>query len=261
MMTTRFERLIVVILALLLALRPVEAQQFQYDEAGRLVAAVYSNGGTIRYEYDANGNIAGTEFQSNTPAPVPPDGVIDTPAANVSIDAGQSVTFTGTGSDADNALPLTYLFNFGGGASSSTAEDPGATTFATAGTYTVTFTVTDADGLADPTPDSVVVTVNSATGGGGNGGGNGGKGGGGAAFLLPLICLLAAIIRGRRSLALALLFLAGAANAQVTWTEMTSGTTQNLNDVWMESANLADVVGDDAAGTAGIGMEVHQLRA
>jgi hypothetical protein len=37
--------------------------------------------------------------------------------------------------------------------------------FATPGTFTVTFTVTDGLGLADPTPDSRVVTVNPVTGG------------------------------------------------------------------------------------------------
>jgi len=79
------------------------------------------------------------------------------------------VSFTGTGSDPDNNTPLTFAWNFGGGATNSTVEDPGAVTFATAGTYTVTFTVKDALGLADPTPDTRTVTVNPhVSGGGGN---------------------------------------------------------------------------------------------
>src|ERR1041385_2846425 len=98
-----------------------------------------------------------------------PNGTIDTPTANVTITAGQSVSFTGTGSDPDNNTPLTFAWNFGGGATNSTVEDPGAVTFATAGTYTVTFTVKDALGLADPTPDTRTVTVNpQVSGGGGN---------------------------------------------------------------------------------------------
>jgi PKD repeat protein len=90
-----------------------------------------------------------------------PNGVIDSPAGNpgnVTINAGQSVSFTGTGSDPDGH-PLTFLWNFGGGAPNATVEDPGPVTFSTAGTYTVTFTVTDSLGLADPTPDSRTITV------------------------------------------------------------------------------------------------------
>ena len=44
-----------------------------------------------------------------------PNGVINTPASNVTITAGQSVNFTGTGSDPDNNTPLTFLWNFGSG--------------------------------------------------------------------------------------------------------------------------------------------------
>src|SRR6185369_14134501 len=93
-----------------------------------------------------------------------PNGTIDTPTVNTTITAGQSVSFSGTGSDPDNNLPLTFAWNFGGGATNSTVEDPGAVTFATAGTYTVTFTVTDAKGLADPTPATRTITVNPAAG-------------------------------------------------------------------------------------------------
>jgi parallel beta-helix repeat protein len=93
-----------------------------------------------------------------------PNGVIDTPTANVTITAGQSVSFTGTGSDPDNNLPLTFAWNFGGGAANSTAEDPGTVVFNSAGTYTVSFTVTDALGLADPTPATRTITVNSSGG-------------------------------------------------------------------------------------------------
>ena len=41
-------------------------------------------------------------------------------------------------------------------------EDPGLKQFNTAGTFTVSFTVTDALGLADPTPATRIVTVQSA---------------------------------------------------------------------------------------------------
>ena len=97
------------------------------------------------------------------PANQAPNGVINTPAGAVTIAAGQSVSFTGTGSDPDNNLPLTFAWNFGGGATNSTVEDPGAVVFANAGTYTVTFTVRDGLGLADPTPDTRTITVTGGT--------------------------------------------------------------------------------------------------
>jgi PKD repeat protein len=92
----------------------------------------------------------------------PPNGTIDSPATNVTITAGQSVSFTGTGTDPDGHLPLTFLWNFGGGAPNRTVEDPGLVTFSTPGTFTVTFTVTDSLGVADPTADSRMITVNAA---------------------------------------------------------------------------------------------------
>ena len=42
---------------------------------------------------------------------------------------GDTVTFQGTGIDADGDLPLTYLWNFGGGAPNSSEEDPGEVPF------------------------------------------------------------------------------------------------------------------------------------
>ncbi len=88
-----------------------------------------------------------------------PDGTISAPSGSVTIVAGQSVTFQGSGSDPDGNTPLRFAWSFGGGAAASSLEDPGAVTFASAGTYTVTFTVVDSLGLADPTPDRRTVTV------------------------------------------------------------------------------------------------------
>ena len=56
-------------------------------------------------------------------------------------------------------MPLSYAWDFDGGAANSGVEDPGAVVFATAGTYVVSLTVTDSQLLADPSPATVTVTV------------------------------------------------------------------------------------------------------
>ena len=97
-----------------------------------------------------------------------PDGVIDTPIVNQTINAGDSVSFSGTGTDPDNNTPLTYLWNFGAGSgiSDNNTVTPGSRVFNNSGQFVVTFTVTDSLGLSDPTPDTVTITVSG--GGGGN---------------------------------------------------------------------------------------------
>ena len=53
-------------------------------------------------------NVLGTGNQ-------PPNGVIGSPASDVTIALGGSVTFSGNGSDPENHVPLTYSWNFGAG--------------------------------------------------------------------------------------------------------------------------------------------------
>ncbi|MEO8325336.1 MAG: PKD domain-containing protein, partial [Nitrospirota bacterium] len=95
-----------------------------------------------------------------------PNGVINTPSGAQTISVGQAVTFTGTGTDPDGTTPLTHRWTFGAGSgiADRTVEDPGAITFNTAGIFTVTYTVTDALGLVDPTPATVQVTATSSGG-------------------------------------------------------------------------------------------------
>lgn len=101
-----------------------------------------------------------------TPAPgpvnQPPTGTIVSPAADVTITAGESVTFQGEGVDPDNNIPLTYAWNFDGGAPNVSTQNPGAVSFTVPGTYNVVFTVTDANAAADPTPPERIITVNAA---------------------------------------------------------------------------------------------------
>jgi len=87
-----------------------------------------------------------------------PDGTIISPATDKTIYAGQPVNFQGTGSDPDDDS-LSFEWNFNGGAPNSAAQNPGRVTFNTPGVYTVTLTVTDSLGLADPVPDTRIITV------------------------------------------------------------------------------------------------------
>jgi len=91
--------------------------------------------------------------QSNSP----PNGIIVSPSENQTISEGESVDFEGTAEDPDGD-DMTYLWDFGDGITT-TALVPGNHTYSTAGTYTVTFTVTDSRGASDPTPDTRIITV------------------------------------------------------------------------------------------------------
>jgi hypothetical protein len=71
----------------------------------------------------------------------PPDGMITSPSGDVTIEQGGSVSLAGSVSD---------------------QLDHGLHTFGEAGSFTVTLTATDEHGLSDPTPDSILVTVEEA---------------------------------------------------------------------------------------------------
>lgn len=88
-----------------------------------------------------------------------PTGVIVAPSGNLTITAGQSVTFSGSASDPNND-PVTVHWDFGDG-SSSVQLVPGAHLYAVAGTYTVRMTATDGFGLADPNPPTRTITVSA----------------------------------------------------------------------------------------------------
>ena len=92
---------------------------------------------------------------------LPPTGTISSPASNVTITAGQSVSYSGTGSDADGTISA-YAWSFrGGNPNSSTLANPGNVTYSTPGSYVTTLTVTDNSGLTDPHPPTRTITVQS----------------------------------------------------------------------------------------------------
>ncbi|TMQ54939.1 MAG: PKD domain-containing protein [Candidatus Eisenbacteria bacterium] len=111
-------------------------------QASASASHTYAGGDwTCTLQVTDNGGLTGsTTAPIHVSANHAPDGVIGTPAGPVTIVAGQALSFTGSGTDPDHDLPLGYAWNFGGGAASSTLQNPGPVSFATAGTYTVTLT-------------------------------------------------------------------------------------------------------------------------
>jgi hypothetical protein len=98
---------------------------------------------------------------STAPTDTPPTGTITSPASNVTINAGQSVSYAGTGTDPNGTISA-YSWSFtGGNPTTSTVANPGTVIYPTAGTYTTTLTVTDNAGITDPHPPSRIITVNA----------------------------------------------------------------------------------------------------
>jgi hypothetical protein len=90
-----------------------------------------------------------------------PEGTITAPTGDVAVAVGGTVSFAGSGSDPEGDA-LSFHWDFGDGISSD-QESPGDHTFSTAGSFVVSFTVSDVHGLADPTPDTRAVTVTQAS--------------------------------------------------------------------------------------------------
>jgi len=87
----------------------------------------------------------------------PPQGVITTPAGNVTISAGQTVNFTTTSSAA------AYSWVFPGGTPATSMLPSQSVTFANPGTYAASLTLIDSSGNSDPNPPTRTVSVLPAT--------------------------------------------------------------------------------------------------
>ena len=131
-----------------------------------------SGSGTLTLTTPPNGNIAPpgyymlflldgagvpskAAFLQLTPyASAPPAGSIDSPATDVTIQAGSSVAFS------TSATASAYSWVFPGGTpATSTARVPGNVTFSSGGIFTPSLTVIDASGNSDPSPPIRTVTV------------------------------------------------------------------------------------------------------
>lgn len=134
--------------------------QYVYDSSGRLIRAIYSNGITIDYRYDAAGNRTQI-VTANTPNTTPV-AVNDTASAQTS--TGVNIQVRTNDSDPDgNTLTVTGVGTPSGGGSVSIQ---GGGTYvrytAPATTGTKTFTYTISDGAGGSATATVTVTVSSA---------------------------------------------------------------------------------------------------
>jgi hypothetical protein len=97
--------------------------------------------------------------QLSAAADLPPTATITNPAADVAVNPGQPVSFSGTGSDPDGNI-IAYSWVFPGGTPGSSAlATPGNVSFSTPGTRQASLTVTDNAGLTNQTPATRTITV------------------------------------------------------------------------------------------------------
>jgi hypothetical protein len=98
---------------------------------------------------------------SKAPNDIPPAGTISSPATDVTIAPGGTVTFAGTGT-ANTGTIASYSWSIRGGTPATSAvQNPGVVTFASPGIYEASLTVTDSGGVSDPSPPKRTITVSA----------------------------------------------------------------------------------------------------
>jgi hypothetical protein len=151
-----------------------------FDMEQRLVGLSYTIGsGVLNVTSPPNGNIAPPGYYMlfvlnsagvpsvarfvrllASPPNQAPVATIDSPAANVTRNPGEAVSFSGTGSDPDGTISA-YAWTFPGGSpASSSVATPGNVTYSTPGSYVASFQVTDDRGLASQ-PATRTITVSN----------------------------------------------------------------------------------------------------
>ncbi len=153
-----------------------------FDMEQRLVGLSFTAGsGLLNVTSPPNGNIAPPGYymlfvlnSAGVPSvarfvrlvPAPPNqapvAAITAPAGNVTVNPGQSVSFSGDGTDSDGSISA-YSWTFPGGVpASSSLATPGSVSYSLPGSYSASFTVTDDKGLASQ-PATRTVTVSNFT--------------------------------------------------------------------------------------------------
>ncbi len=111
---------------------------------------------------DGNGGTASSavwsfSVEAVTPTPEPP--VAYFTFSPTSPETGETVTFDASSSYDPDGLIVSYVWNFGDGSYKSTSTPTIQHTYSSAGTYTVTLTVTDNDGLTASTSKQITVEI------------------------------------------------------------------------------------------------------
>ena len=142
---------------------PVAGVTYLWSSSDEDVATVDGDGlvtglasGTATIRATAFGGATATTTVTVSLTQMPPIAVIDSPPHDTTLTLGETVNFLGTASDADGTI-ASHHWDFGDGTGAG-VEDPGEHTYADAGTYAVTYRVTDDDGASSPTA-RVVITV------------------------------------------------------------------------------------------------------
>ena len=92
--------------------------------------------------------------------PAAPESTILTPAGDITIMVGESLTFQGEGVSPVGAEPLTFAWKFDDAMPETSMDQMTAPIlFDHPDVYTITLTVTDANGVSDPTPAMIKVTA------------------------------------------------------------------------------------------------------
>jgi hypothetical protein len=102
---------------------------------------------------------------SKSPTDQPPKGTITSPATNLTIGLGQSVTFSGTATDADGTISSAQWVFPEGNPGTSMSLSAGSVSFTSPGTYVASLTAVDNLGVNDPSPPLRTITVQSTAGG------------------------------------------------------------------------------------------------
>jgi hypothetical protein len=149
-----------------------------FDMDQRLVGLSFTAGsGVLNVTAPPNGNIAPPGYymlfllnSTGTPsvasfvtlsaaAGTPPVATITSPTSNVTVNPGQSIFFSGAGSNTNETITA-FSWTFpGGNPASSSLATPGNVTYSTPGTYAASLTVKDSTGLTNPTPSTRAITV------------------------------------------------------------------------------------------------------
>ena len=89
-----------------------------------------------------------------------PTATITSPASNMTVNPGGSISFAGSGADPDGTV-ASYAWSFGGGSpAASTQAAPGAVTYSTPGSYTASLIVTDNAGAASVAATRTITVAN-----------------------------------------------------------------------------------------------------